>query len=188
MKKPSSGAVKVEVVGVDYHYYISGAIGKPEDFVDLIDLLYSGKPNDTVYIHLNTPGGSLVTTVQILNAMAASQANVVTIADGEVASAGTLILLSGSTIAVQPFSWAMFHDGSEGVVGKINENFKQAKFSSELLRNLYYEIYYPYFTHEEIDSILNGADVYMTAEELATLLKKKENNKEKDEQIQEPSV
>ena len=181
-KSPSS-PIKAEVVGVDYHYFISGGISRPESYIDLIDLLYSGKPSDTVYIHLNTPGGSLVTTVQILNAMAASHANVVTIADGEVASAGTLILLSGATITVQPYSWAMFHDGSEGVVGKINENFKQAKFSSQLMRKLYYDIYHPYFSHDEIDSILNGADVYMTAEELAALLKSKEDEKDKDESI-----
>ena len=159
-------ALRHDIAAAEFHYYLSGAVGPAEDYVDLLDLLYGGRPNDTVYIHLNTPGGSLDTTLQILNAINTSASQVVTVADGSVASAGTLILFSGDGIMINPFSYAMLHDGAEGLIGKLSENLKQAQFSSRFVRELCHHVYQPFFTEEEVDSILDGKDMWLTATEL----------------------
>lgn len=175
MKKTVSAVpIRMNVVGADFHYYLSGPVGEAAQYVDLIDILYSGKEADTVYIHLNTPGGSLDTTIQILNAIKASNATVITVADGVVASAGTLILLSGHSVAIQPFSYAMFHDGAERMMGKLNENLKQANFAAAFLKKLYHEVYNPFLSKKEIDDIIGGKDLWLTAEELTNRLKKQE--------------
>ena len=52
-----------------YHFYIIDEIGDPVTFLDLINTLKTAEEHDTVFIYLNTPGGSLQTTVQIISAM-----------------------------------------------------------------------------------------------------------------------
>ncbi len=166
MFKFQKDLVRSHVGQVDHHFYISGPVTEPEDYVDLIDALYTGKPNENIVIHLNTPGGRMDTTLQILNAIKTTDADVVCVADGEVASAGSLILFAATQIAVQPFSYVMIHDGSEGTGGKLNENLKQAQFSANLTSKLYHEIYEPFFSKEEIDSVLDGQDMWLLAEEV----------------------
>lgn len=166
---------RVHLGTIDRHFYITGPIEDEEDYLDLIDALYSGKPTETIIIHLNTPGGRLDITMQILNALAASEADVITIADGEVASAGSLILFASSQIAVQPFSYVMIHDGSGGNLGKINENLKQAQFIANLTASVYKKIYQPFFTEEEVNAILDGKDMWLTSEEVNERIKKVAN-------------
>lgn len=159
-------ALRMEVTSSEFHYYISGKIDEAENYVELIDLLYGGRPQDTVYIHLNTPGGYLDSAIQIINAINATKSQVITVADGSVASAGTLILFSGDGIIVNPFSYAMIHDGSEGVLGKVSENIKQAEFSSKFIRELFHSIYQPFLSEEEVDSVLDGKDMWINSEDL----------------------
>ncbi len=101
--------VRVHVEAVAFHFYINDVIDDADDYTELIDALYQGQPNHTVYIHLNTPGGRLDVTMQVINAIRSSEATVVGIADGQVASAGSLILFACPNIAVQPMSYEMLH-------------------------------------------------------------------------------
>lgn len=172
-----------QVAAIQHHFYITGPIGDAEDYVDLIDCLYSCKPADTVFLHLNTPGGQLDTTMQIVNAIRSSECEVVGIADGPVCSAGTIILFACPNIGIQDFSYLMLHDGSEGVLGKINENLKQAQFTAKLLEKICMEVYQPFFTKKEILAILDGKDMWLTAEEVnERIIKAKEQMKDKNEE------
>lgn len=158
--------VRVHVEAVSFHFYINDHISEPDDYVELIDALYQGQPNHTIYIHLNTPGGRLDVTMQIINAIRSSEACVVGLADGQVASAGSLILFACPNIGVQPMSYVMLHDGSEGAGGKINENLKQAQFSAKLISRIAHSVYEPFFSKEEIDDVLDGKDMWLTSEEV----------------------
>ncbi|HET8689287.1 MAG TPA: ATP-dependent Clp protease proteolytic subunit [Methanosarcina sp.] len=157
---------RVHVGSIERHFYINGPISDEEDYIDLIDSLYQGSPKETIYIHLNTPGGRLDIAMQILNAIKHSDCDIVGIADGEVASAGSLILFACPSIAVMPYSYVMLHDGSEGAGGKLNENLKQAQFSHRLLGKLYKEIYIPFFSEKEVEDVLEGKDIWVTSEEV----------------------
>lgn len=177
MLKFGKDIIRAHIETVALHFYINDVIAEPDDYIDLIDALYQGQPNQTIYIHLNTPGGSLGIAMQIINAIRASEATVVGIADGQVASAGSLLLFACPNIGVQPLSYVMMHDGSEGVGGKINENLKQAQFSDKLLRKICHDVYGPFFSKKEIDAVLEGKDLYLTSDEIEErIVKAKENN------------
>jgi|694.fasta_scaffold01034_8 ATP-dependent Clp protease protease subunit len=190
---------RVHINGVDRHFYINGIIEDEDDFVDLIDCLYQGKPNENIYIHLNTPGGRLDITMQLLNAIKASEATVVGIADGQVMSAGSIILFACPNISIMPYSYLMMHDGSEGLGGKMNENIKQAIFTQALLKKIYMDVYQPFFSVEEIEGILGGKDMWVSAEDIMQRVqnvveqaeavveapKRKRKGKNAEEQIQE---
>lgn len=163
---------RVHLGSIDRHFYITGPIDDEEDYIDLIDALYNGKPNETIIIHLNTPGGHLDIALQIINAIKVSDAEVITLADGQVASAGSLILFASSQIAIQPYSYVMIHDGSGGPAGKFNENLKQAQFTNKLLTKLYKDIYIPFLSEEEVNQVLEGKDIWMMADELNERIKK----------------
>jgi ATP-dependent protease ClpP protease subunit len=175
---------RIHVEKVARHFFINGPIDDPDDYLDLIDTLYQGQPLETVYIHLNTCGGSLDITMQIINAVRSSEALVVGIADGQVASAGSLLLFSCPNIAVQDFSYVMLHDGSEMALGKSNENLKQAQFTSNLLNKIAHSVYGPFFTEEEINSVLDGKDMWLSSEEVIERVK----NIEKEEALAEIEV
>lgn len=176
--------LRAHVASIDYHFYINDVIRDPDDYVELIDALYQGQPNHTIYLHLNTPGGALDITMQIINAIRTSEASVVGIADGPVASAGSLILFACPNIGIQPMSYVMLHDGSEGSIGKINENLKQAQFSAKLLSKIAHSVYEPFFTKEEIDSVLDGKDMWLTSEEVEERINKV---KEQIEEVEDDS-
>lgn len=174
---------RAKVASIERHFYITGAIEYEDDYIDLIDALYQGQPNETIIIHLNTPGGRLDVTMQIINAMRTSDADVIAIADGQVASAGTLILFSAPSIGIQKFSYVMMHDGSEFAGGKVNENLRQAQFSSGLIKKICQEVYSPFFSEEEIADILDGRDLWLHSEEVEERINNLKNNITEEEEV-----
>lgn len=162
--------MRAQASGITYHFYLHGTIGESEEYVDLLDTLYNASNQDVVILHLNTGGGYLDTAVEIIHAMVSTEATVITSADGLVASAGSLIFFAGSAFIVGTFCEVMLHDGSGGAMGKINENLKSAEFTSKRISNLYHKIYGRFFTHEEVENVLNGSDLYLDADDVNLLL------------------
>ena len=162
--------MRAQVNVITYHFYIHGEIGDSEEYVDLLDTLYTAGDTDVIMIHLNTPGGYLNTAVEIIHAIAQCKATVITCADGQVASAGSLIFFAGHTFLIGEFCEVMLHDGSGGNIGKINENLKSAEFTAKRLSHIYHRIYGRFFSEEEVQSVLDGRDLYLTSDEVEALI------------------
>lgn len=158
---------------ITYHFYIHGEIGDSEEYVDLLDTLYTASESDIIMLHLNTPGGYLNTAVEIIHAIAQSSGTVITCADGQVASAGSLIFFAGHQFIIGEFCEVMLHDGSGGNIGKINENLKSAQFTAERLSHIYHTVYGRFFSEEEVEDVLNGKDLYLNSEAVEKLIQNK---------------
>lgn len=179
--------------GARHNFYIYGPVSDDiNEYVDMITIMDIAEECDEVHLFINTPGGSLDTTISIIHAMARCKAHIVTHADGQVASAGTLLFLAGSNYVVYPYAHCMFHDGSAGSIGKINENLKNMISTTNLIRRLCYDIYFPFFSHEEIDEILEGKDYYCDADEMverinkgAEIIEELQNQEEETEDSEE---
>lgn len=154
-------------LAIEYHFRVYGEIGEVENYIELMETLDSATELDHIYIHINTPGGNLYTAIPLVQAMRDSLASVVTVAEGEVKSAGSIILFAGEYIQVNPHCSFLLHDGSSGEIGKINENAKSANHVSEVIKGLYLDVYQPYFTEEEIVDVLSGKDLYLTSSEVS---------------------
>ena len=144
-----------------YHFYIIDEIGDPQSFLDLINILKTAEEHDTVFIYLNTPGGSLQTTVQILSAMRQCNGNVVTCLEGEVCSAGTLIFLAGDKHIVNANCTFMIHNYSSWGGGKGNEVALRVRYFETYFRTLAYDLYKGFLTDEEIELVMEGKDYWM---------------------------
>jgi hypothetical protein len=60
----------------------------------------------------------------------------------------------------------MFHNYSAGVFGKGGEMFDQLIFEREWSKNFMTEVYEGFLTTEEIQSMLNNRDIWMTSGEV----------------------
>lgn len=149
-----------------YRYYFYGPVRGPENYIDLINTLDSCGESDEVHLMINTPGGRLDTTLSIVHAINRTNAHVICHADGDVASAGSIIFFSGHAWVVNPYSTFMLHDGTGGNFGKIGQNVKAAVSVQENLDYLYRSVYKDFFTEEEIEEILKGSDHYSNADEI----------------------
>lgn len=170
-----------------HNFYLYGAIDDLQEYVDFIATLDYAQEHDIINIYINSPGGSLTTAISIVHAMMRSQANIICHADGEVASAATLIFFAGHMYVVYPYSHAMFHDASGGVGNqKLNENMKRIHATSDLIERMAFDLYCPVFTEDEVIEILEGKDYYCSAEELFDRIQEvNEKQKEEIEKLQE---
>lgn len=148
------------------HFYLSEDVGAPEDYTDMIHRIATAGENDTVFIHLNTPGGRLDTGVQIINAMQTTQAKVVTILEAEAFSLGTLIFLAGDELVVNDHCMIMFHNFKGGVVGKGHEQLAQLEATVKWFTELAREIYIPFLNEDEFNRIIKGEDLWMHSAEI----------------------
>jgi ATP-dependent Clp protease protease subunit len=82
-----------------------------------------GMPSESVpiYLHITTNGGSIHSAFSIIDCMNGLRVPVYTVCDGFVASAGTLISISGKKRFIQPNAYMLLHQLSSGVWGKMAE-------------------------------------------------------------------
>lgn len=158
-----------------HHFYITKEIGDVEPFLDMINVLKTAEPHDTIFISLNTPGGKLHTAVQIISAIRQSQATVITSLEGFVASAGTLIFLAGHKYIVNPNCTFMLHNYSHGPLGKGNEVALQVRHMEEYFKKLARDLYSNFLTPSEIEELINGKDFWMESEEVLARLNPEKN-------------
>ncbi len=172
------------------HFYLSEVIGEPVKYIDMIHRIKMAGPEDIIYIYLNTQGGHVNTGVQIINAMQVSQAHIITVLEGEVASLGTLIFLSGDEFIVHDNCLFMIHNFSGGTQGKGHEQAAAVHGTIKWFTKLARRIYIPFLTEDELDRIIRGEDFWMDSDDVRNRLTKmvkilhKENvAKEKAERI-----
>jgi ATP-dependent Clp protease protease subunit len=162
-----------QVINVSlHHFYIIGEIEEPDRYIDMINTIKSAEPHDKIFLYLNTPGGCLSTTIQIISAMKQSQAEVTTVIEGEVFSAGTFIFLAGDSYIVNDNCSFMIHNYSHGILGKGGEVARQVKFTDEYFNQLAKSFYKDFMTPTEIEDICQDRDFWMGSEEVIKRLEK----------------
>ena len=97
-------------------FYIYGDIGEVDQYIDLIHALDTASEDQIIHLRIATCGGYVDSAVAILNSIARSKATIVTHADSNVQSAGTLIFLAGNQFKLYPHSNFMFHHCSSGAL------------------------------------------------------------------------
>lgn len=148
------------------HYYLSTAVGEPDDYIDMIYKISMAGPADTIFFHLNTPGGTLDTGVQLINAIQNTQAKVVMILEGMAHSLGTLLFLCGDEMVVNDHCMMMFHNFNGGIIGKGNEITLELEATNKWFATLAKQIYIPFMTEDEVHRISRGEDMWMQSPEI----------------------
>jgi ATP-dependent protease ClpP protease subunit len=155
-----------------HEFYLSGPVLDAEEYIDWFDTIRNASEIDTIRIYINSPGGDLYTTLQFLRVMSDTEATVVTSVEGACMSAATMIFLHGHTHEITPHSLFMFHNYSAGTFGKGGEMYDQLQFERKWSENFMSAVYRDFLSADEIQSMLNNRDIWMTSDEVAQRLEK----------------
>lgn len=160
-------------------FYLNSTIGSPEDYAEWNQILRSSGEQDVVYLHINCYGGQALTAVQLMRAISESRATVVASVEGACMSAATFLFLMADVCEISDHSIFMFHNFSGGTIGKGNEMMAQVHHNDKWARELMGSIYKDFFTDEEIESILEGKDYWLSPDEVTERLTQRNNKLEK---------
>ena len=154
------------------HFYISSEIAAPAQYIPMIHKLHTASQGETIFFHLNTNGGDLDSTLQIVNAIKISHAHVVASIESSCHSAGTLIFLAADEQIVMDNSIMMIHNYSSGTSGKGSEMKSEVDASVVWFENLVDDFYTGFLSKTEIKKILAGEDKWIQCEDIKKRLKK----------------
>jgi len=155
-----------------HHFYLTGEIGTPKEYIKMIHTIAVAPENDVIYIHLNTEGGDLATGIQLINAIKSSPAHVICSLDGDAFSLGSLIFLAGDEFIIHNHSRMMIHNFTGGTYGKGNEQVSRLESDIKWFKDLSADYYIPFVTDTELDNILKGSDLWLQAPDIRKRLTK----------------
>lgn len=163
--------------GTTFKFYLTGSIKSAKSLSELITALREAGPDDEIHIYINSPGGSLTTTMQVINAMSTSAARVVTIADGQVCSGAALIFFSGHELIIHRWAWFMMH-GPQTASGyrSAHSMSRELDIVSSVTDDLAQATYMRWLTEDEVKMHNTGGDVYIKAEDMAKRLSKEDED------------
>lgn len=172
-----------------YHLWLIDDIGGARSFLKWFDVLQNAGEDDLVVIHINCWGGELMTAIQILTQIKLCQAQVVCQIESACCSAATMIALACDGMICYPHGYMMIHTSSGCSFGKQSDIKKEEEFFNPWLEGLFNEIYRNFLTKKEIQNVLDGHDMWLSADEVVDRFKKRvdtinrENNKAKREHM-----
>lgn len=151
-----------------HHFYLFGDIDDNIDkYCDFLNMLKTASELDTIVIYINSDGGSIRMTTQIINSMMAAQAKVVTVLDGHAVSAATMIFLAGDEYVVHDNCSFMIHTYTGGMYGKGPELVSQFKHVNDSTKKLLTAMYTKILTEDELERvIIDGKDIWLDSDEL----------------------
>lgn len=95
-----------------------GVIGPITQYLELLEVFDNATENDVIEIMIDTPGGDVHTTANLVERMENSRAHVITTASGLVASAGAFLWFYGKERRVNRWATFMIHCSSHGDFGR----------------------------------------------------------------------
>lgn len=173
MEKKTQASFTDKPVAHLHEYYLSGVIEDASKYTEWFNQIRHAGQMDMVKIYINSEGGSLWTAIQFMRVLKETKATVVASVEGACMSAATIIFLMCDTFEISPHSIFMFHNYSGGTIGKGGEMIDQIKHERKWSEKLLNEIYQDFLTNDEIKSMLNNKDLWMTSEEVVARLNKK---------------
>lgn len=154
-----------------HEFYLSGVIEGPENYIEWFNVIRNASEYDTVKIYINSGGGDLNTALQFMRVLSDTEADTIASVEGSCMSAATMVMLSCDAIEVSPHSLFMVHNYSGGTIGKGGEMYDNIVFERAWSKAFLADIYKWFLSSEEIESILNNRDIWLTSEQVAERLK-----------------
>ena len=144
---------------------IYGEIEEPEEYVDEIAKLDKlSEKYDVIEITLNSPGGSLSTSLDLVSVIK-KYSYIITIGKGEVASAAFMIWTMGNLRVVTEYSMYMAHRESYGMYGKTSEHRDMALTFGKVYEELFEDCFGELLTDKE-KAIAERSEAYLSYKEL----------------------
>ena len=162
-----------------HEFYLTGRIEEADQYIEVFDMIRHATSEDVVKIYVNSPGGDLFTALQFGRAMGDSDATIIVSVEGQCCSAATIIALAADMVELSNHCVWMCHNYSSGMIGKGHELHSQAEFERDWSIKLMKDIYDGFLSESEIQRMLNGADLWMGADDVMERLNKRQKRIQK---------
>ena len=162
-----------------HEFYLTGRIEEADEYISVFDMIRHAREEDVVKIYVNSPGGDLFTALQFGRAMGDSDATIIVSVEGQCCSAATIIALAADMVELSNHCVWMCHNYSSGMIGKGHELHSQAEFERDWSIKLMKDIYDGFLSESEIQRMLNGADLWMGADDVMERLNKRQKHMQK---------
>lgn len=149
-----------------YHLWLIDDVGEAKLYLKWFDILQSATENDLVVIHINSYGGDVMTTVQLITQIKTCEAQVVCQIESACCSAATMVALACDGLLCYPHGYMMIHTSSGYTFGKQSDIRRQEDFYNDWLDTFFNEVYKDFLSKKEIEDVLNGKDMWLTSEEV----------------------
>lgn len=158
-------------------FFLPFEIEDSEDFIDFLRAVREAKSTDLIRIHIDCCGGDVGTAFIIYDTLRMTQATVEISVEGICASAASLIMLAGDQWEILEHAHVMIHAWSGMIYGKWHEQKAKFHFDEKSTEEDWRKAYKGFLTDQEIEEVLDGKDIWLTASETLDRLGK---FKEKD--------
>ena len=152
--------------GRETDVYITSEIVDPIEYNELCHVLRGASSKEVVKLHINTPGGRLDSATMIIDAVNQSDAYIIGVLSGTVASAGTMIAMVCDELECSSYLEFMIHYFSGGTAGKGNEMKSHSSFINKHMPMVFKKVYAGLLTDSEIDDVIEGKDIWLNGDEV----------------------
>lgn len=125
---------------MDRQIYFGNEVNSDTCNITIAQLLYlDSVSNEDITMYTNSPGGSVIDGLGLIDTMGMIKSDIVTVGTGMAASMGSLIISSGARGKRKALvnSWVMLHQLSSGIKGKFKDILVEAEFCKRLTEKLY---------------------------------------------------
>ena len=154
---------------MDRQIYFGNEVNSDTCNITVAQLLYlDSVSNEDITMYVNSPGGSVIDGLGLIDTMGMIKSDISTIGTGMAASMGSLIISSGARGKRKALtnSWVMLHQLSSGIKGKFKDILVEAEFCKRLTEKLYNHL--AQRTGQPYDKIVEACengDNWLSAEE-----------------------
>ena len=155
-----------------YNIYLDDDIKEPSNYRNTLELISGARDIDTLIFKINTNGGSVQTTIALVNAIKNCKGT--TIAEIQTAySAGGIIAMACKKQVVMPYATMMIHSIQlGGVGGDINNIQVELTCLRKLNNDIITASFKKFLTKKEIEYVLNGGIIWLNEGEIKSRLTK----------------
>lgn len=164
-----------------YRVFIDKGIDEPSKYSDLIQALISANDNDMFEFLISCDGGNLDSCVSIVNALNNTNAYTRAVITSHAHSAASIISLVCDEVVAMPHTAMLVHQPRGGSYGRYIEQVQQGHFNEKMIRDFFTDVYEGFLTPSEIDSVLQGKDIWLSADEINERAKKRSEWQEKEQ-------
>ena len=148
-------------------------IEEPDNYSYFCDVLLSATEDDIVEIYFSTQGGNGDSMITLMNLLRTCRAETHGFLMSSAHSAGSYLLLSCDNIHVGKHVSMLCHQVSYGMAGSHHEVKSYVDHIDKEERRLVQETYKYFLSEDEIESLLNGKQIWLTEAEIIQRLEKR---------------
>ena len=145
---------------------IDEPVVEPRYYREVFHMLLEAGENDIVSFFINSPGGNKNGLLTLLEGIKLTQATTKAVIVGEAHSAASILALHCDELYVSDSATMLCHHVRYGVQGKDADILAHALHTSQTSSDLIKDTYKDFLSDAEIQDILSGKELWLTAEEI----------------------